>query len=251
MANKKNKIINEQKNKRKKFKWTKNLTKALAITLAGVFIGISSLFVVDSFAVANPKCYHKFLSSTFNGSYDTDTSPNKYWQVDMIRNSSSNEQTMTYLIFKYSPINSQRLGKLIVNLSDLKSRELDVFVGYSAGRDKSPTEVKSFTLTRKDVKSSKDGWFEFYNSEIEENQFKYGENYIFLGLKGDVRIREIFALNLENSISNLSDSNIIDVCIKVDEGFINYRKWEENENSAKNVFNEQESQKSIISGKYE
>ena len=70
----------------KKFVFTdskKIFNSVLAVALAVILVIalVTTTFLVDSFAIANPKCYHKFFLSTFNGSYDAENMPSTYWQV--------------------------------------------------------------------------------------------------------------------------------------------------------------------------
>ena len=71
----------------KKFIFTNNtkpFKTILIVLLSVVFLSslVISCFIIDSLAVANPKAYHKFVLSTFNGSYDKEGLPSTYWQVD-------------------------------------------------------------------------------------------------------------------------------------------------------------------------
>ena len=246
--------MSKKQKERKKFKITKKLISALAGVLAVIFVGVSALFVIDSIAPANPKCYHKFLSSTFNGSYDTSTSPNKYWQVDNFVNSGDDGKIMTNIVFKYTPTNSKPVGKILINVSDLKSKTLDLTLACSTSVTEDYKEVKNLSITKKQVKNSNDGWIEIYNfSDDGETSFDSGKNYIRIGFSGDVRIREIFVLNTENNITSVSSDKIQGVYVIRNDKMIDVGEnsvVKNNENSYKKIFDEQASQKEYVGENY-
>ena len=70
--------MKKQVKKAKKF----NL-KVFAMVMAIVVFLVASLFVLDTFAPANPKVYHRFALSTIFGSFDGEDTPNSYYQVQI------------------------------------------------------------------------------------------------------------------------------------------------------------------------
>ena len=154
----------------KKFIFTNNkkiFNRVLAGALAFIVVVaiVTCLFVVDSFAIANPKCYHKFFLSTFSGSYDAENMPSTYWQVESLEDGEGNVlKTKMKVELPITNKSERYLGQIWVNLSDLEGDKLEILTYYQTS-DSSTVykplnkEEKPFVITASELKKSEDGWF--------------------------------------------------------------------------------------------
>lgn len=198
----------------KKFIFTDNkklfnkiLAGAIAVIL--LLVIVVSLFIIDSLAVANPKCYHKFLLSTFNGSYDAENMPSTYWQVELLEDGDTGEKFKTKAKVELPITNkSERfLGQIWINVSDLESDKLEIFTYYHTSNTSTTSkalnkEGKSFVLTANELKKSNDGWFKIYDFEDSENYnkaYEYIDDYSIVFI-GAVRVREMVFIDTKYDI---------------------------------------------------
>ncbi len=189
----------------KKFVFTDNkkiFNRVLAIALAVIMVIalITATFVVDSLAIANPKCYHKFFLSSFNGSYDAENMPVSYWQVKSLKDDSGNNLNVQAKVeLPIVDYGERVLGQIWINVSDFSDEKLEIFVYYGSSDKPLNVDKKPFTLTRKDVKNSKDGWFKIYDFEDSENFVKtstYVDDFSITFSTG-IRVREMVFIDSE------------------------------------------------------
>ncbi len=227
----------------KKFVFTDNkklFNRVLAGAIAFILllVVVTSLFVVDSFASANPKCYHKFFLSTFNGSYDKEGMPSTYWQV----NAYTKEETGEALPVKVQvelPIQNRTeryLGQIWINVSDFKGDKVEIFTyrGENGKNKALNKDDKPYVLTANAIKESKDGWFKVYDYK---NTDKYIQAYqsvvnYAISFSNEIRIREIVFVDTADVV--IKGAN------QIEEYIGNLKNQFENSNPAKNAVDEYE-----------
>ena len=168
-------------------KKNKNLIKIGVIALAVLFFLTCSVFVIDRMGDANPKCYKKFFLSTFHGSYDVDDAPSSYWQVEPKQNKDG-ERVPTYARFSLTTHDSENVGEIWINISDLKEGELKITIGHGISN---LTIAGSLTISAEDVKASEDGWFKIYDANNPGDIKTFASKYVWVGFENNVRVREI------------------------------------------------------------
>ncbi len=193
----------------KKFIFTDNkklFNRVFAGVLAffAVAILVATLFVIDSVGPANPKCYHKFILSTFNGSYDKEGMPSSYWQVNAYRNEETGEALPVRLQAELPIQNkAQRyLGQVWINVSDFSGSEIEILTFYGNKNTPLNLEDKPFVLTNKEVRKSKDGWFKVYDSEDVLNftkAYQYIDDYS-ITFSNEIKVREIVFIDSEGEL---------------------------------------------------
>ncbi len=165
----------------------KLLIKIGVIALAVIFFITCALFVVDSMGSANPKCYKKFFLSTFNGSYNADGAPATYWQIEP-KQDKEGVRVPTYARYYLTTHDSEDVGEIWINISDLKEKELKVTIGTGV----TTLSVRgSMVITAEDVKASEDGWFKVYDASNPGDFETFTSKYVWVGFENDVRVREI------------------------------------------------------------
>ncbi len=161
---------------------------------------VSTTFIVDSFAIANPKCYHKFFLSTFNGSYDAENMPSTYWQVKSLEDSEGNGLKVKAKVELPITNKSERvLGQIWINVSDFAGDKLEIFSYYGTSEYALNKNEKPFVITKSDIKNSQDGWFKVYDFEDTENFAKastYTDDYSITFSSG-IRVREMVFIDSE------------------------------------------------------
>ena len=184
---------------KQKFKFTKkNIALILAISLGFLFI-VASLFIVDSFSPANPKVYHRWFISTFAGSFDGENTPNTYHQIDIKKDIDSGESLYSCIDLELNPVNGSKnpCKEIWINLSDVQSTELNIFFAY--GHTLNVQYIFEKTLTEKDIRADKDGWFLLYSSDS-GLPVSGADKYLKIGFSSNVRVREIYFVGLKNTI---------------------------------------------------
>lgn len=197
----------------KKFIFTDN-KKLFNRVFAGVLAFIIAvsivavLFLVDSFAIANPKCYHKFLLSTFHGSYDAENMPKNYWQVESLEDGEGNKLKMKAKVELPITDKSERfLGQIWINISDLEGDALSIYTYYQTSNTSTTSKSLNkddipFTITAKELRNSKDGWFKVYDFEEKERfnkAYEYIDDYSIVFTAG-VRVREMVFVDTKGEV---------------------------------------------------
>lgn len=192
MANKKKNAFNNKEQKRT------NAKKWISIGLSAflvISILLSTLFVIDSFAPANPKVYDRWVLSGINGSYDGKDTPNSYYQVEIQKDYDSGEVLYSCVDLKISTWNSRPIKEIWINISDLYESEINIFLGKGTETTKL---LKDITLTASDIRKDDDGWFRLYNNNSGLNYNAsgfYGE--LKIGFSANIKLREIVIIDSE------------------------------------------------------
>ncbi len=184
--------------------FTPKRIKALVLAVVIVLVIVTSLVVIDSVGVANPKCYHKFVLSTFNGSYDTENGPKTFWQTNHTVNTETGNDEFLYAYLNLNRENSSPVGYIYINVSDFK--EKSTTFNFYTGQDKI-NNLGSFTLNEKDVRKSKDGWLKIYDYENENLKPATSTNILYIGVCGEMKIREIVVLTKEKKVCSFRDGS--------------------------------------------
>lgn len=192
----------------KKFIFTdsKKIFKRVSIITLSVIIALFLLlgcFMVDSMAVANPKCYHRWVLSTFHGSYDKKDMPKTYWQVRSYKDKESNEVLPLYAKAKLSLDNlgDNHLGQIWINVSDFAGDKIEINVGQTE-QNELLNKKGAYTITHDDIKKSKDGWFKIYDYNDIAN-FKTPTTTVsiyWIGFSTDIRVREMVFLDKDGDM---------------------------------------------------
>lgn len=197
--NKVNKTIIKDK---KKF-----ITTIIAI-LSVLIIVVSTLFIIDSFAPANPKSYHKFVISTFNGSYDKEGLPKSSWQVSPVKMEKDGKVDFATFYARYYvqyESSSEYTSEIWINVSDFYGDSTKIIIAKGGGPlpgAKYDEETYYYTLTKNKVKSSSDGWIKIFDSDW-KGAFDVSSMYLWVGFKNaKIRVREIAFISSEGNLSN-------------------------------------------------
>ena len=141
----------------KKFVFTDSkqiFNRVLAIALAVVMVIalVTATFVVDSLAIANPKCYHKFFLSSFNGSYDAENMPVTYWQVKSLKDDAGNNLKVKAKVELPIIDKGERvLGQIWINVSDLEGERLEIFAYYHTSNTTSVNKALNKGNTKSNI----------------------------------------------------------------------------------------------------
>ena len=191
---------------------TKKLIKRIAVISLSVIVAAFLLlgcFIVDSMAVANPKCYHKWVLSTFHGSYDKKDMPKTYWQVRSFKDKETNESLTVYAKTKLELDNlgTNHLGQVWINVSDFAGDKIEITVGYSEQNESLNKNEKAYTITSSDIKNSKDGWFKVYDYQDKTNFIapKTSITVYWIGFSTDIRVREMVFIDSTGKVAKTSD----------------------------------------------
>ncbi len=166
---------------------------------------VAGLFLIDSFALANPKCYHRFLLSTFNGSYDADNMPSTYWQVESLEDEEGNLLKMKAKVELPITNKAERfLGQIWINVSDLEGDLLSIYTYYQTSNTSTTYKPLNkgelpYVLTAKELRKSSDGWFKIYDfkdTEKYNKAYEYIDDYTIVFTSG-VRVREMVFIDTE------------------------------------------------------
>ncbi len=200
------------KNSNKKAIQTKNknpkMTKKLKITFA-VILSImvfltAGLFVVDSFAPASPQPYHRWVASTFAGSFDAEGKPNTYYQVQIQKDVSTGKAEYSCINTKISTINSKNLREVWISFSDLYEQDIEIFLSKGwEGKSGYFWEVK---YTKSQVRNNKTGWFRVYNNTGSGVDINKGGfiGQLRIGFSANVKVREIVIVDVEGRVGTVS-----------------------------------------------
>lgn len=200
MANKKTTYNSTPVETRDKKHVNKNeLIKIISIIVASIFFIVCIGFVINSQAPANPKDYNVWCLSGFHGSFDKKGNPNEYWSVE--KKQSGNDVLVTYaqleITGSYSNVN-----ELWVNFSDLYAKETEIEIINGTSR-----VIKTFTLTAKDLKKSKDGWFKIYDEDdvgkIDDVLAVTSRNFS-IGISETLNVRELVFVKTDGEIIEYS-----------------------------------------------
>lgn len=173
--------------------------KVSAVVLASIVFLVSAGFFVDSFAPANPKCYHRWVLSAFNGSYNAKGKPQTYMQLETQANIENGKSAITYLWAQTSVTNGAGIKEIWINVSDLYEEEVKVKIGTGKS-EYSSTFLKEYSLTKSIVKKSSDGWIKIYDCGQKEDEGKDGFDKVHtsninptfrVGFDRQIRVREI------------------------------------------------------------
>ncbi len=184
----------------KKFFTLKTL-KISAICAFVLLLVITAGFFIDSFAPANPKCYHKWVLSTFNGSYDKKGCPKTFWKPEQLVDEEKGVRAISYIVAETTVTNNEGINEIWLNLSDFKEATTTIFIRQGEGG--SGKEIKQFTLNAKDLKASSDGWIKIY--DVDDGDKKYeGTSYnkkFSIGFVTNIKVREMgFVGNLDMGV---------------------------------------------------
>ncbi len=190
----------------KKFIFTDNkklFNRVFAGVLAffAVAILVATLFVIDSVGPANPKCYHKFLLSTFNGSYDKEGMPSTFWQVNAYKDEETGEALPVRLQAELT-LQNKSLGQVFINVSDFSGDKIEILTFYGTKNNPLNVEDKPFVLTNRDIRNSKDGWFKIYDCDDTFNFIKadtYIDEYA-ITFSNEIKVREIVFIDSEGNL---------------------------------------------------
>ena len=193
---------------KKSIKLSKKSVKIIAIILAVIAFITAGLFVVDSFAPASPQAYHKFVISTFSGSFDGEGTPNSYYQVEIQKNSQSGEVQYFCINTNVSTTNTVNIKEIWVSFSDLYDKEINIFT--SMGWQGKSKYLSERTYTKADVRKNKNGWFRIYNTgkkeglKVQQSEF-YGQ--LRVGFSTNVKVREIVVVDVNGKVGKVSVSH--------------------------------------------
>ncbi len=188
-------------------KETKKLSKKTKLTLISIAVGLifitAILFIIDSFAPANPKVYHRWVLSTFSGSFDGEDTPNTYQQMEVLQDVDEESQVVYSCIdTKVTTTNQVAIKEIWINISDLYNEELSIFI--SKGIDTKTTYIHDLTLSKKDIKSDKDGWFRIYYNE---NGLSHNVSNFFgqikIGFSANVKFREMVVVDINGNLGSI------------------------------------------------
>ena len=185
----------------------KNLSKKTKLILVLIAIGLVfltvTLFFVDSFAPANPKIYDRWVLSTFFGSFDGDSTPNSYHQIEIQSDTTDKTKKFyTCVDTKVSTTNARGIKEIWLNISDFYEDELTVFI--SKGIDTKTNFIAKTTIRKKDIIKDEDGWFRIYYNEsglIHNVANFYGQ--IKVGFSSSVRLREMVIVDVEGELGTI------------------------------------------------
>ncbi len=196
---------------KKKRKLKKPLVALITLVVFAAIV-TSSLFFIDSLAPANPKVYHKFVKSTFNGSYDGEGTPNAYYQVELQKDKETGEVLYSFLDVHVSTVGGTSgvtsVSEIWINFSDVEADELTITL--SKGYELKTYLIKEKTFSKKDIKKDEDGWFRLYNGTLDVTKSDFLGQLRF-GFSSSVRVREIVVLDTDKNVSTLGTANGTDI----------------------------------------
>lgn len=222
-------------------KLSKKSVKIISIVLAIIAFITAGLFVVDSFAPASPQAYHKFVISTFSGSFDGEGTPNSYYQVEIQKNSQSGEVQYFCLNTKVSTTNNVNIKEIWINFSDLYEDDINIFT--SMGWQGKSKYLSERTYTKSQIRRDKDGWFKIYNTGKKEGlEVNYREFYgqLRVGFSANVKVREIVIVDMKGKIGKVAVDHCSNGGKPVVDGYAEVHDGEFNPEGVSNVCDESE-----------
>ena len=187
----KRELEKQQLAQKKKFKFTGLHIRIISVVLASLMFLVSVGFFIDSFAPANPKCYHRWVLSTFNGSYNSKGSPKTYMQFNTLAVSETGDRATSYIWSRVTVTEGMGINEIWINVSDLYEDSVSIQV-RSGKSEKNTDLLKRLTLTKDDLKKSKDGWFKIYDLDDGDKAHPSKTNQTFcIGFEAEIRLREI------------------------------------------------------------
>ncbi len=230
--------------------------KVVAIILAVTLVVFSALLFLNTFAPNNPKCYHRFGLSGFNGSFDKKGNPTSYYTAEP-----KYIEGYGYYEFTKIKLEKGKAASIYVNISDLWEDSLTIYLrrGENASgplisaykgktiKDENDKDVvlKDFVIDANTLKKDKDGWVKI-NLKYRENETHYT---YYLAFSTKVNIREVVFTDIDNNalkydvVSYLRRGDIDNT----EKGAVEYTL--ENINTYKDLDNSQNLKASIISMK--
>lgn len=192
--------MKKQVKKAKKFN-----VKVFAMIMAIVVFLVASLFVLDTFAPANPKVYHRFALSTIFGSFDGDDTPNSYYQVQIQKSTVSGEKQYSCINTEIRTTNSENVKEIWINLSDLYDEELKIYL--STGWEGKSKYLSERTYSKSDIKNSSDGWFRVYKTGKEDglvinSSGFYGQ--LRFSFSSNCKVREIVVVDMKGNLGTVT-----------------------------------------------
>ena len=189
----------------KKSKINKKGKIGISVILAVIIFLLAGLFVVDSFAPASPKPFHKWVLSTFSGSFDGEDAPNTFYQVQIQKNVETGERQYSCINTKISTTNSENVKEIWVCFSDLYEDNIEIFL--STGWEGRSKFLSQRNYSKADVKRNKDGWFRIYNTGKEDglvinSSGFYGQ--LRIGFSSNVKVREIVVVDMKGNLGSIS-----------------------------------------------
>lgn len=181
----------KQQKSKKKFKISAFQVKLISVIAVSLIFLTAVGFFIDTFAPANPKCYHRWVLSTFNGSYDKKGSPKTYMQFETIADTEESEIATSYVWLRTSVTEGAGVKEIWINVSDLYEDE--AVIKIRAGKSEANTELlKEYKLTSKELKQSKDGWIKIYDlaNGDKEHVSQTSQTYA-IGFETKIRLREV------------------------------------------------------------
>lgn len=206
--------MGKQVQKAKKFN-----IKVFAMIMAIVLFLVATLFVLDSFAPANPKVYDRFALSTIFGSFDGEDTPNSYYQVQIQKSIETGEKQYSCINTKINTTNSVNVKEVWINLSDVYDDELKIYL--STGWEGKSKYLSKRTYSKLDIKNDEDGWFRVYNTGKEEG-LKINE-YGFYGqlrfsFSSNCKVREIVVVDMDNNLGTVKAEHCSNGGVAEEEG---------------------------------
>ena len=189
---------------KKEIKTAKKFNKKIfAMVMAIVLFLTAILFVVDSFALANPKVYHRFALSTVFGSFDGKDTPNTFYQVKIQKNIETGEKQYSCINTQVTTTSNENIKEIWINLSDVYDNELKIFL--STGWNSKSKYLSDRTYSKSDIKRNKDGWFRVYSNKdglkISDGDF-HGQ--LRVSFSGNVKVREIVVVDIKNNLGTVT-----------------------------------------------
>lgn len=181
----------KQTTAKKKFNFSAFHIKLISVIAVSLIFLLAVGFFVDSFAPANPKSYHRWLLSTFNGSYNKEGLPKTYMQIETKANNETAERATSYVWSTVSVTEGAGVNEIWVNVSDLYEEEVSIKV--RTGKSESNTILlKTYKLSKQELKKSKDGWIKIYDLDNGDKPHTatYGQTFA-IGFEAGIRLREI------------------------------------------------------------
>ena len=183
---------------------SKKVFKTIIACVIAVLFVVVSCFMVNSFAPANPKCYHKFMLSTFNGSYDQEGMPKTSWKVRVFKDKGTEKQSTTFVKVNLNILESnvRSLNQIWINVSDFYRDSIEVSSFFGSVQMQKLNKDKPYTLTASDIKKSKDGWFKIYDSKDSKNFIEAtpGLRDIWIGFSTEINVREMVFIDSKNEL---------------------------------------------------
>ena len=177
--------------KEKKVKFNASHVLKIAVCAVSIIFLVAVGFFIDTFAPANPKCYHRWVLSSFHGSYNAKGCPETYMQFNTLANTETGERATKYIWTRVTVTEGAGVNEIWINVSDLY--EDKAVIKIRTGKSESNTVLlKQYTLTAEELKKSKDGWIKIYDLDKGDKPHTSTYNQTFcIGFETEIRLREI------------------------------------------------------------